>query len=142
MTFDLYCSPPPGHCPHVIHVIHLDTQQSAVSGSISSLFFCRYIEALRAQMKARLSQDKLELPPLCFCASSFLDSHPETCANNCIFHNNPEGNHSTRCHHFTLCTFTPLIVVFCLFHSVCQSSALNNAEFGFAVKNELWWTFR
>lgn len=38
---------------------------------------------------------------------------------------------------FTLCTFTPLIVVFCLFHSVCQSSALNNAEFGFAVKNEL-----
>uniref|UniRef100_A0A3Q3X2R6 Coiled-coil domain containing 15 n=1 Tax=Mola mola TaxID=94237 RepID=A0A3Q3X2R6_MOLML len=49
--------------------------------------------ALRAQMKDRLSQDKLELPPLCYCASSFWDSHPDTCANNCVFHNNPKGNH-------------------------------------------------
>ncbi|XP_045894746.1 coiled-coil domain-containing protein 15 [Micropterus dolomieu] len=51
----------------------------------------RFIEALRAQMKERLSQEKLELPPLCCCASSFWDSHPDTCANNCVFHNNPKA---------------------------------------------------
>uniref|UniRef100_A0AAQ4QK84 Coiled-coil domain containing 15 n=1 Tax=Gasterosteus aculeatus aculeatus TaxID=481459 RepID=A0AAQ4QK84_GASAC len=51
----------------------------------------RYIEALRAQMKERLSQEKLEPPPLCCCASSFWDSHPDTCANNCVFHNNPKA---------------------------------------------------
>ncbi|KAI3373924.1 hypothetical protein L3Q82_022493, partial [Scortum barcoo] len=56
--------------------------------SVQSLWF---IEALRAQMKERLSQEKLELPPLCCCASSFWDSHPDTCANNCIFHNNPKA---------------------------------------------------
>uniref|UniRef100_A0A8C4F5X9 Coiled-coil domain-containing protein 15 n=2 Tax=Dicentrarchus labrax TaxID=13489 RepID=A0A8C4F5X9_DICLA len=51
----------------------------------------RFIEALRAQMKERLSQEKLDLPPLCCCASSFWDSHPDTCANNCVFHNNPKA---------------------------------------------------
>ncbi|XP_017275324.1 coiled-coil domain-containing protein 15 [Kryptolebias marmoratus] len=50
----------------------------------------RFVEALRAQLKERLSQLKLEPPPLCCCASSFWDSHPDTCANNCIFHNNPK----------------------------------------------------
>lgn len=55
----------------------------------------RYIEALRAQMKERLSQEKLEPPPLCCCASSFWDSHPDTCANNCVFHNNPKGERCT-----------------------------------------------
>ncbi|KAA8586539.1 hypothetical protein FQN60_000375, partial [Etheostoma spectabile] len=51
----------------------------------------RFIEALRAQMKERLSQERLEPPPLCCCASSFWDSHPNTCANNCVFHNNPKA---------------------------------------------------
>ncbi|XP_069565743.1 coiled-coil domain-containing protein 15 isoform X1 [Brachyistius frenatus] len=51
----------------------------------------RFMEAQRAQIKKRLSQMKLELPPLCCCASSFWDSHPDTCANNCIFHNNPKA---------------------------------------------------
>ncbi|XP_027129768.1 coiled-coil domain-containing protein 15 isoform X2 [Larimichthys crocea] len=51
----------------------------------------RFIDALRAQMKERLSQEKLDLPPLCCCASSFWDSHPDTCANNCVFHNNPKA---------------------------------------------------
>ncbi|XP_037543768.1 coiled-coil domain-containing protein 15 [Nematolebias whitei] len=50
----------------------------------------RFVEALRARMKERLSQVKLEPPPLCCCASSFWDSHPDTCANNCVFHNNPK----------------------------------------------------
>lgn len=51
----------------------------------------RFIEALKAQMKERLSQEKPEPPPLCCCASSFWDSHPDTCANNCVFHNNPRA---------------------------------------------------
>ncbi|CAI5642835.1 unnamed protein product [Oreochromis niloticus] len=51
----------------------------------------RFIEALRAQVKERMSQAKLELPPLCCCASSFWDSHPDTCANNCVFYNNPKA---------------------------------------------------
>ena len=55
------------------------------------LTLCRFIDALRAQMKERLSQEKLDLPPLCCCATSFWDSHPDTCANNCVFHNNPKG---------------------------------------------------
>ncbi|XP_059207650.1 coiled-coil domain-containing protein 15 isoform X2 [Centropristis striata] len=51
----------------------------------------RFIDALRAQLKERLSQEKMEPPPLCCCASSFWDSHPDTCANNCVFHNNPKA---------------------------------------------------
>ncbi|XP_068457352.1 coiled-coil domain-containing protein 15 [Clinocottus analis] len=51
----------------------------------------RFIEALRAQMKQRLSQGKPEPPPLCCCASSFWESHPDTCANNCVFYNNPKA---------------------------------------------------
>ncbi|KAI9531936.1 hypothetical protein NQZ68_036742, partial [Dissostichus eleginoides] len=51
----------------------------------------RFIEALRARMKERVSQEKLEPPPLCCCASSFWDSHPDTCANNCVFYNNPKA---------------------------------------------------
>ncbi|KAL7834493.1 hypothetical protein SRHO_G00287400 [Serrasalmus rhombeus] len=51
----------------------------------------RYIEALRAQMKEKLEQEKVELPPLCCCGDSFWDSHPDTCANNCVFYNNPKG---------------------------------------------------
>ncbi|KAM4544640.1 uncharacterized protein ccdc15 isoform 2-T3 [Odontesthes bonariensis] len=51
----------------------------------------RFVDALRAQMKERLCQAKLEPPTLCCCASSFWDSHPDTCANNCVFHNNPKA---------------------------------------------------
>ncbi|KAK3509119.1 hypothetical protein QTP70_020230 [Hemibagrus guttatus] len=48
----------------------------------------RYAEALRAQIKEKLEQEKVELPPLCSCGESFWDSHPDTCANNCVFYNN------------------------------------------------------
>ncbi|KAG7314534.1 hypothetical protein KOW79_021837 [Hemibagrus wyckioides] len=51
----------------------------------------RYVEALRAQIKEKLEQEKVELPPLCCCGESFWDSHPDTCANNCIFYNNPKA---------------------------------------------------
>ncbi|KAK2911550.1 hypothetical protein QQF64_027338 [Cirrhinus molitorella] len=50
----------------------------------------RYIEAMQALMKEKLEKDKVELPPLCCCGDTFWDSHPDTCANNCIFYNNPK----------------------------------------------------
>ncbi|XP_077403676.1 coiled-coil domain-containing protein 15 [Vanacampus margaritifer] len=50
----------------------------------------RYIDALRSQARDRMANKNPDLPPLCCCASSFWDSHPDTCANNCIFHNNPK----------------------------------------------------
>ncbi|XP_044077645.1 coiled-coil domain-containing protein 15 [Siniperca chuatsi] len=67
--------------------LELQRRKKEEKGKVSA----RFIEALRAQMKERLSQEKLELPPLCCCASSFWDSHPDTCANNCVFHNNPKA---------------------------------------------------
>ncbi|KPP63352.1 hypothetical protein Z043_118399 [Scleropages formosus] len=51
----------------------------------------RFIEALRAQMKEKMVQEKVDLPPLCCCGESFWDSHPNTCANNCVFYNNPKA---------------------------------------------------
>ncbi|XP_051751042.1 coiled-coil domain-containing protein 15 isoform X3 [Ctenopharyngodon idella] len=51
----------------------------------------RYIEAIRALLKEKLEKDKVELPPLCSCGDTFWDSHPDTCANNCIFYNNPKA---------------------------------------------------
>ncbi|XP_077105634.1 coiled-coil domain-containing protein 15 isoform X2 [Ranitomeya variabilis] len=51
----------------------------------------RYIEALRAQMKDKLLFHNIELPPLCCCGSDFWDSHPDTCANNCVFYKNPKA---------------------------------------------------
>ncbi|MBN3300430.1 CCD15 protein, partial [Amia calva] len=52
----------------------------------------RYVEALRARMSERLQQEKAELPPLCCCGEGFWDSHPDTCANNCVFYKNPRGS--------------------------------------------------
>ncbi|XP_036380611.1 coiled-coil domain-containing protein 15 [Megalops cyprinoides] len=51
----------------------------------------RFIEALRIRMKERMVLEKVELPPLCCCGESFWDSHPDTCANNCVFYNNPKA---------------------------------------------------
>ncbi|XP_073513464.1 coiled-coil domain-containing protein 15 [Phyllobates terribilis] len=51
----------------------------------------RYIEALRAQMKDKLLLHNIKLPPLCCCGSDFWDTHPDTCANNCIFYKNPKA---------------------------------------------------
>ncbi|KAK5858308.1 hypothetical protein PBY51_002456 [Eleginops maclovinus] len=65
----------------------LQRRKKEEQGKVSA----RFIEALRARMKERMSQEKLEPPPLCCCASSFWDSHPDTCANNCVFYNNPKA---------------------------------------------------
>lgn len=50
----------------------------------------RYIEAMQALMKEKLEKDKVDLPPLCCCGDTFWDTHPDTCANNCVFYNNPK----------------------------------------------------
>ncbi|XP_068023312.1 coiled-coil domain-containing protein 15 isoform X4 [Melanerpes formicivorus] len=48
----------------------------------------RYLEALRAQLREKIKLCHIDLPPLCSCGSSFWDSHPDSCANNCIFYRN------------------------------------------------------
>lgn len=48
----------------------------------------RYVEALRAQMREKIELSNIDLPPLCSCGSDFWDSHPDTCANNCVFYKN------------------------------------------------------
>ncbi|XP_051903165.1 coiled-coil domain-containing protein 15 [Hippocampus zosterae] len=58
--------------------------------SDKSIVAGRYVDALRSQVRDRMANKKLDLPPLCCCASSFWESHPDTCANNCVFHNNPK----------------------------------------------------
>ena len=50
----------------------------------------RYIDALRAVLKERLSQKRVELPPLCCCGPTIWDANPDTCANNCVFYKNPK----------------------------------------------------
>ncbi|XP_037265818.1 coiled-coil domain-containing protein 15 isoform X2 [Falco rusticolus] len=50
--------------------------------------YMRYIEALRAQMREKIKLYNIDLPPLCSCGSDFWDSHPDTCANNCVFYKN------------------------------------------------------
>ncbi|KAM6234669.1 coiled-coil domain-containing protein 15 isoform 1-T1 [Spheniscus humboldti] len=50
--------------------------------------YVRYVEALRAQMREKIKLYNIDLPPLCSCGSDFWDSHPDTCANNCVFYKN------------------------------------------------------
>ncbi|XP_068772856.1 coiled-coil domain-containing protein 15 [Struthio camelus] len=50
--------------------------------------YMRYVEALRAQMREKIKLCNIDLPPLCSCGSDFWDSHPDTCANNCVFYKN------------------------------------------------------
>ncbi|XP_050777602.1 coiled-coil domain-containing protein 15 isoform X2 [Gopherus flavomarginatus] len=50
--------------------------------------YVRYMEALRAQMREKIKLYNIDLPPLCCCGSDFWDSHPDTCANNCMFYKN------------------------------------------------------
>ncbi|TFK06336.1 pyruvate dehyrogenase phosphatase catalytic subunit 1 [Platysternon megacephalum] len=50
--------------------------------------YMRYMDALRAQMREKIKLYNIDLPPLCCCGSDFWDSHPDTCANNCVFYKN------------------------------------------------------
>lgn len=54
----------------------------------------RYIQYLKQVLKKKLAQYKVELPPLCQCnldQTSLWDNDWNTCANNCVFYNNPKG---------------------------------------------------
>jgi len=51
----------------------------------------RYIDALRQTSKERTRINGVFLPPLCPCGPSIWDTHPESCANNCVFYKNPKG---------------------------------------------------
>lgn len=42
-------------------------------------------------MKEKVKFCNIDLPPLCSCGSDFWDSHPDTCANNCVFYKNHKG---------------------------------------------------
>ncbi|XP_053222928.1 coiled-coil domain-containing protein 15 isoform X1 [Podarcis raffonei] len=50
--------------------------------------YSRYVEALRAQMREKIKMYNISLPLLCFCGTDFWDSHPDSCANNCVFYKN------------------------------------------------------
>ena len=52
----------------------------------------RYVEALRIQLRDRLSSCPTPPPPLCSCGFTLWDTDPQTCANNCPFYRNPRGN--------------------------------------------------
>uniref|UniRef100_A0A8C8BIN9 Coiled-coil domain containing 15 n=1 Tax=Otus sunia TaxID=257818 RepID=A0A8C8BIN9_9STRI len=52
----------------------------------------RYLEALRAQMREKIKLLNIDLPPLCSCGPDFWDSHPDTCANNCVFYKNHKAH--------------------------------------------------
>ncbi|XP_054503272.2 coiled-coil domain-containing protein 15 isoform X3 [Agelaius phoeniceus] len=57
----------------------------------------RYVEALRAQMREKVKLCNIDLPPICSCGSDFWDSHPDTCANNCVFYKNHKVFVSPSC---------------------------------------------
>lgn len=63
----------------------------------------RYIEALKGQLRDRLSQNKSPLPSLCSCGTSLWQSGPETCANNCVFYRNTQGVFEEVCMCVYLC---------------------------------------
>ncbi|XP_065836686.1 uncharacterized protein [Oscarella lobularis] len=50
----------------------------------------RYVLAMRQTLKEKMAMKKIEFPPLCPCGSTVWDTNPFTCANNCIFYNNPD----------------------------------------------------
>ena len=52
----------------------------------------RYVEALRAQVREKLSGRETPVPSLCLCSPNPLDTDPHSCANNCPFYHNPRGN--------------------------------------------------
>ena len=50
------------------------------------------MEALREVARERHDICNIQLPALCQCGPTLWDSHPDTCANNCIFYKNVKGS--------------------------------------------------
>ncbi|KAK7497149.1 hypothetical protein BaRGS_00011679 [Batillaria attramentaria] len=48
----------------------------------------QYLDALRKNLREKLTKQGRELPPLCCCGETLWDTHPDTCANNCFFYKN------------------------------------------------------
>uniref|UniRef100_A0A8C5S7T6 Coiled-coil domain-containing protein 15 n=1 Tax=Laticauda laticaudata TaxID=8630 RepID=A0A8C5S7T6_LATLA len=71
--------------------------------------YSRYVEALRAQMREKIDMYNIHLPPLCFCGSGFWDTHPDSCANNCMFYKNHKGITSGSPLCFIILSTSPLI---------------------------------
>ncbi|XP_053126094.1 coiled-coil domain-containing protein 15 isoform X3 [Hemicordylus capensis] len=63
-------------------------KKKAVERQQKNKEYSRYVEALRAQMREKIKMYQIDLPPLCFCGLDFWDSHPDSCANNCMFYKN------------------------------------------------------
>ena len=51
----------------------------------------RYLDALRSNLREKMSKQGLELPSLCCCGETLWDTHPDTCANNCFYYKNHRG---------------------------------------------------
>ena len=51
-----------------------------------------YLDALRRTLRDKMEREGKELPQLCVCGPTVWDTNPDTCANNCIFYKNPQGN--------------------------------------------------
>eukprot|EP00112_Aurelia_sp_Birch-Aquarium-sp1_P023099 Seg675.36 transcript_id=Seg675.36/GoldUCD/mRNA.D3Y31 product="Coiled-coil domain-containing protein 15" protein_id=Seg675.36/GoldUCD/D3Y31 len=49
----------------------------------------RYIKALRILIQEKASDTDKQLPSVCSCGNTLMETHPDTCANNCIFYKNP-----------------------------------------------------
>ena len=52
------------------------------------------MEALRNVAQERAEFCSLEMPRLCTCGPTIWDTHPNLCANNCIFYRNPKSKYN------------------------------------------------
>ncbi|XP_031551903.1 trichohyalin-like [Actinia tenebrosa] len=50
----------------------------------------RFVDAMKAVIKEKIRSKGISVPPLCACGPSIWDTHPDTCANNCIYYKNPK----------------------------------------------------
>merc|ERR1711894_784156 len=51
----------------------------------------RFLEALKINLREKIKNQNIQLPPLCCCGDSVWDTNPDTCANNCVFYKNPKA---------------------------------------------------
>ncbi|XP_074783584.1 coiled-coil domain-containing protein 15 [Athene noctua] len=81
-------SPGEGACESLAQLKLVERREKMIKEKQRNKEHVRYLEALRAQMREKIKLYNIDLPPLCSCGSDFWDSHPDTCANNCVFYKN------------------------------------------------------